>query len=266
MTSKERFRVWLMQAKYDLEAAKNSIDDKSYEWACYQSVQSVEKVLKAVLIHAGWRPPKIHKIGVLLSMCNHANKAFFDVKLNYRKVEGYTFISRYPFILPREELTPHDLIKKEDAETCLKLASDIYSKIDEFLQKNIFVQGDSIDLEKYYYTVEEVKTRINELIKDLKNCDKLDVNKIILFGSFARENTRPKSSTMDILVVANTGMDFIERIQYIKDLTKGGEPIIEPLVYTPEEFTKMTGDQAEGFLESAIEEGRVIYEKVSISN
>src|SRR5476651_1724826 len=96
--SRDRFRIWLLQAKFDLGAAKVSYDGNYYEWTCYQSVQAVEKALKAVVVHAGWRAPMTHKLGVLISIANHANKLFVDIKLNFRKIEAYTFVSRYPFV------------------------------------------------------------------------------------------------------------------------------------------------------------------------
>jgi len=32
-----RFRDWLNQAEKDLEAAKNSEENKHYEWTCFQA-------------------------------------------------------------------------------------------------------------------------------------------------------------------------------------------------------------------------------------
>src|SRR5690348_1124500 len=103
--SPDLFRIWLLQAKFDLEAAKISLNNNYYEWACYQSVQSTEKALKAVLVHAEWRAPKTHKLGILMSMANHANKLFFNIKVNFRKLEAYEFISRYPFVYPDKNIT-----------------------------------------------------------------------------------------------------------------------------------------------------------------
>ncbi len=258
---KRRYRIWLLQANFDLGAAELSMHNKYYEWACYQSVQSVEKALKAVLIHAGWRPPMTHKLGILLSMANQANKLFEQVKFNFRKLEAYTFVSRYPFVYPGQNLPPHELISRQDAETALGLARDIYRKIEDFLQQNQIKAGEVVDMEHYYFTEQEVKDRINQIIKELSEDQDLKVQKIILFGSYARERVRPKTSTMDILILAHTSMSFIERIRYVRELTRGGEPIVEPIIYTPEEFDVMLKDEGEGFLESALEEGRVIYQK-----
>lgn len=259
----ERYRIWLLQSQYDLKAAEESINDKFYEWSCYQSVQAVEKALKSVIIHAGWRSPKTHKLGVLLSMCNRANERFKEVKFNFRKIEVYTFISRYPFIYPGENNAPHDLINENDARTCFDIATSMIGKVEEFLQHNTPTYQDKgeIDLENYYFTPEEVDQRIQGIIQELTLDVKLKVEKIVLFGSFAREKLHPRTSTMDLLIVAQTDISFIERIQYVRELTKDEEPIIEPLVYTPQEFDYMLKDEREGYVESAIDEGKVVYDK-----
>ena len=259
----ERYRIWLLQSQYDLKASQTSLENKYYEWSCYQSVQAVEKALKSVIIHAGWRSPMTHKLGVLLSMCNRANDTFRSVKFNFRKIEAYTFITRYPFIYPGQNVAPHDLINEHDAKTCLDIATSMINKVEEFLHQTKPTMQDKgdIDLESYYFTPEEVEARIESVIKELSADAAMKVSKIILFGSFSREKLHPRSSTMDILIVAETDLPFIERIQYVRELTKDDEPIIEPLIYTPKEFDFMLKDEREGYVESAIDEGKVLFDK-----
>lgn len=259
--SRDRYKVWLEQARYDLETAKNTLHHGSYEWVCYQSIQCVEKALKAVIVHAGYRPPMTHKLGVLVSISNRSNPNFLNIKLNFRKIEGYTFISRYPFLVPGRNVTPHEIIQKRDAETCLELATEMYSKIHEFIEQQSGQYIEGVKMEDYYFTEEEIKVRKADVVQDILQANKLKVKKIILFGGFARESTRPRSTTMDILVVADTDLPFIERIQYLREASRGDEPIIEPLVYTPAEFEYMLKEEGEGFLESAIDEGVVLWEE-----
>ena len=263
----DRYRIWLLQSQYDLKASEESLNNRYYEWSCYQSVQAVEKALKAVIIHAGWRSPMTHKLGVLLSMCNRANDTFRTVKFNFRKIEAYTFITRYPFIYPGQNIAPHDLITEHDAKTCFDIANSMINKVEEFLHQRQPTNQDKgdIDLESYYFTPEEVESRIESVIRELSADVSMKVSKIILFGSFAREKLHPRSSTMDILIVAETDLSFIERIQYVRELTKDDEPIIEPLIYTAKEFDFMLKDEREGYVESAIDEGKVLFDK-SISD
>lgn len=200
-------------------------------------------------------------------MCNRANDSFREVKFNFRKIEVYTFIARYPFIYPGENNAPHDLITEHDAQTCLDIATSMINKVEDFLHntKPTLQDKGDIDLESYYFTPEEVESRIQSVLKEVTADTTLNVSKIILFGSFAREKLHPRSSTMDLLIVAETELPFIERIQYVRELTKDEEPIIEPLVYTSKEFDFMLKDEREGYVESAIDEGKVLFDR-AISN
>lgn len=45
-----RYQDWLKQAEKDIEAAKVSMNNKHFEWACFQSQQSAEKALKSLLL------------------------------------------------------------------------------------------------------------------------------------------------------------------------------------------------------------------------
>jgi len=82
--------------------------------------------------------------------------------------------------------------------------------------------------------------------------------RIVLFGSYARGDFKP-DSTIDIFIIAETDKRFVDRIRSAIEVT-GGFPPIEPLIYTPEEFDLLKR-QGEGFIESALEEGIVLYEK-----
>lgn len=259
---KNRFDVWLEQSRHDLNAAKISLEGGYYEWVCYQAIQSVEKMVKAVIVHSGYRPPRVHKLGILLGMANKANKAFEDVKLKFRKIESYTFISRYPFVIPGENKTPHELISKSEAEACMELATDMLAKIEKFLEgKPSHTADKEIDTYNYFFSKEEIDSRLENLINSIQRCELIQIEKLILFGSFARDKSRPRTTTMDILVVGKTELPFMERISYVRELTKGTEPIIEPLIYTPEELDQLLNEEGEGFLETALEEGQVLWEK-----
>ncbi len=267
MSKKKRFIPWIEQSKFDLKAARISMEAGYYEWACYQSVQSVEKALKAVVVHAGWVPPKTHKLGVLVSMANKANHLFQEVKFNFRKLESYTFISRYPFVFPNKGAeAPHTILEYRDGETCIAIAEELIYKINEFINQNKTDGEINIDMERYYYSESETDARVEESVGKIIAQNEIQVSKIILFGSFARNRQSPRMSTMDLLIIGETSMSFIDRMTYIREITKGGEPIIEPIVYTQSEFQNMLEDEGEGFLESAINEGKVVWEKNQIVN
>lgn len=129
----KRWQVWLKQSYFDLYAAKSSLDNDFYEWATYQSEQAAEKALKAYLVHGGYRPPKVHKIALLLSMCDKSFPEFKHIDFEFQTLEGFTFISRYPFLVPGLSDSPHEYITREDAVACISEAQDIYNKIYKLL-------------------------------------------------------------------------------------------------------------------------------------
>ena len=258
---KDRYLTWLKQSKYDLAAAFLSLENEYFEWAVYQAEQAVEKALKSVIVHAGQRPPKIHKLGILFGFCNQINTEFKNTKFNFKHIEAFTFISRYPFLIPDGNKTPHELITESDAGKSLSEASEIILSITRILKVPRVTPESTKELEykTKFYTFEEIKTRI-EKIKEQLTKD-FDPSKIIVFGRYARDYGRPTPGTMDILIITECkDCSFIERIYKAREATRGFEPIIEPLVYTPEEI-QLLQDKDEAFLKSALQEGKVIYSK-----
>jgi predicted nucleotidyltransferase len=111
--------------------------------------------------------------------------------------------------------------------------------------KRLFRQNPQIT-RRLEYCVEKLKLNFN-------------VEKIILFGSYARGEVKD-FSTIDLLVIADTKLKFFDRIKKALDKCKGGPPSIEPIMYTPSEFCNLL-KQGEGFIEDALEEGIVLYNK-----
>lgn len=257
--SNERFKVWLKQAHYDVDAAAVSLEHGFNEWAAFQAEQAVEKAIKAVIIHGGWRAPRIHKLQVLMGLANEVNEEFRNTKFAFRHLESFTFISRYPFLIPGKHEAPHDLIKKTDAKKAVGQATELLQQI------NVILKHNPQPVAEVSHPVSEMykKSRVEERIIEVK--DKLvrefDPLKVILFGRFARTLEPKRPSTLDIMVIAECEEPFMERIVRARKATKGGVPVVEPLVYTPKEFEEMTEQDEETFLESAIEEGKVLYEK-----
>jgi len=257
-TSKNRYKIWFKQGEYDYEAGIISFNQGYYEWATYQAEQAVEKTLKSVIAKAGWHPPRVHKIAILLGICNHVNLKFKQTKFDFKHLESFTFISRYPFLIPGKNETPHDLISKHDAKRALKQAKDIIDKIRNLLHEH----GDDnfiSDAKIMAYDQAQINRRLDEINTAL--IKEFNPEKIILFGSYAREIPVKKTGTMDILIIAYSNDRFIDRIKLARAVTRGGDPIIEPLVYTPSEFEYMLNEEGEGFVEAALREGKVIYQK-----
>lgn len=258
---RKRYKVWLRQAEHDLQAAEHSYEEGFNEWTTYQAEQAVEKSLKAIIVHAGYVPPKVHKLSILMSLCNGVNNEFKNTRFEYRLVDSFTFISRYPFLLPGRDMTPHDQIDDASARGVLDQAKKFVDNIGSILEGRLLSeeQGNYIPVKATAGDTESIEARIDYVVGCL--LDKYDPEKIVLFGSYARNKMVGNGSTIDLLIIADTEKDFLTRIKEAREQTSGGYPAIEPLVYTPEEYKIMTEEEGEGFLESAVEEGIVLYEK-----
>ncbi len=97
-----------------------------------------------------------------------------------------------------------------------------------------------------------VKRFINLIIK------KYNLKKIIIFGSFARGDYH-KGSDLDLIIVGEFKERFIDRMGKIIELNDS-DLEIDAMVYTEEEFQKMIKERRP-FIEQALEEGIVVYEK-----
>ena len=95
---------------------------------------------------------------------------------------------------------------------------------------------------------------IKERVKDFihKIIIQFDIEKIILFGSFARGDYH-ENSDIDLIIVGNFKESFFERIGMIREF-EPNDLEFEILVYTNEEFKKML-EHGNPFIEVAINEG-----------
>ena len=256
-----RFQIWLKQAKYDLAAAFLSLENEYFEWAAYQAEQAVEKALKAVIVHSGQKAPKIHKLGILFGFANQVNDKFKQTKFNFKHVESFTFISRYPLLLPDKTKTPHELISEKDAAKAITEASEVILIITKLLEVPARKPEAQVKIEEISYSPEQIKSRL----EDIKNAliKEFNPEQIILFGRYARQLGQATAGTMDVLVITECpDCSFLDRIYRAREATSHGDPIIDPLVYTPLEI-QLLQEEGEYFLESAFEEGKIIYTKLA---
>jgi predicted nucleotidyltransferase len=76
------------------------------------------------------------------------------------------------------------------------------------------------------------------------------VSEAHLFGSVVTNDFGP-SSDVDLMIVVDTGLPFVERGSLFDDL-RDRLPSLEILVYTPDEFRRLTTDPAPGFWRSVV--------------
>ena len=82
--------------------------------------------------------------------------------------------------------------------------------------------------------------------------------RVILFGSMARGDS-DEYSDMDFIVIKRTETRFVERlVEAAKLISLPGN--VDVFVYTPEEVASMV-EEENAFIESALRDGIVVYEK-----
>lgn len=101
------------------------------------------------------------------------------------------------------------------------------------------------------------KILAKELHRIIPEIIKMNVEQIIVFGSFATGNIH-KSSDIDIIIIKETSKRFLDRLEEFYQVI-GPRVGIDIFVYSPKEFLEMK--KSNQFIKSALEQGRIIYEK-----
>jgi uncharacterized protein len=99
-----------------------------------------------------------------------------------------------------------------------------------------------------------LKTSLQRMVDYLSGRE--EVRLVVLFGSYAR-GRQDLFTDLDLLVVMETEKDFLSRTaELYREL--GPKVDLDLIVYTPEEFAR---NRDKGFIRTAMEEGKVLYEK-----
>ena len=102
-----------------------------------------------------------------------------------------------------------------------------------------------------------IPSLVDQIVEDLLA---YGPEKIILFGSTARDDT-DQYSDIDLIVIKATDEPFVQRLidagSYVSSPGR-----IDISVYTPDELKAMI-DEENPFIQSALRDGMVIYEKAS---
>ena len=71
MTLRQEVRDWLDSSGYDFETSKIMYDTGRYSYCVFMCHQTIEKLLKAIIIHVNKEiPKKSHNLRELLADCN----------------------------------------------------------------------------------------------------------------------------------------------------------------------------------------------------
>ncbi len=118
-------KKWLKQAIHDLDIAEKNIAIEGYDIAAFLSHQAVEKLLKALFILQGKKPPRIHYIDELAQELNVSEEilSYIDeISVDYT-------ISRYPDV---SESIPYELYDQLIAQQKVESAQKVFNLLREF--------------------------------------------------------------------------------------------------------------------------------------
>lgn len=110
----------------------------------------------------------------------------------------------------------------------------------------------NIDLERRGEIARRIEEYCREIVRELAP------HQVILFGSFATGDIS-EASDIDIIVVADFQVSFLDRIKLLLDLNYFGLPI-EPIGYTAKEFDQMK-QAGNPFIANVIDTGKILYQR-----
>ena len=119
---------WLKQSEADLKAARDSLNSQNFEWSCFQSQQSGEKALKALLYDKGYTSIITHSLKELVRECSKLDASFNKLSKVARTLDMFYIPTRYPNGLGGD-LAPAEFYEREDAEQCVSSAESILDTV-----------------------------------------------------------------------------------------------------------------------------------------
>ncbi len=128
----DRWKDWLEQGKRDFNRAKLDLENKYYEWACFTSQQSGEKVLKALALKLGlniWG----HSLTEIINILTVKIEIPESLKDNARQLDIYYIPTRYPNGFPSGK--PADYFTEKQAKEAIDAADNIIRFCESLLDK-----------------------------------------------------------------------------------------------------------------------------------
>lgn len=132
---KEDSARWLRQAKADINAARGSLKNRNYEWACFQSQQAAKKALKALWYYYSFDPWGHSVLKLILDFPKNDIGELLKPLINKAKELDKLYIpTRYPNGLP--DLTPSEVFTNEEATKAIESSESIIKKIEFIIKHN----------------------------------------------------------------------------------------------------------------------------------
>jgi HEPN domain-containing protein len=117
-----RAEDWLRQSRRDLEHARDTLGDGTFEWAAFAAQQSAEKAVKALLQSLGGEA-RGHSVSQLLTALPEAARPSPDVIEVAKELDKHYIGPRYPNSYP--EGAPLDFYTRAEAQRAIDAAERI---------------------------------------------------------------------------------------------------------------------------------------------
>lgn len=113
---------WFRQAERDLQHARRSLDDETFEWAAFAAQQAAEKAVKALFQHLG-AEARGHSVTQLLSGLPAPGSPPAELIELAKELERHYITPRYPNSYP--EGAPMDFYTRTEASRAIAAAERI---------------------------------------------------------------------------------------------------------------------------------------------
>ncbi len=119
---------WLAFARDDVRIAQLAMREGLFNQVCFHCQQCVEKSLKALIVHQGLVPPRIHKLPDLLSQVHAAPLAAMATEIQL--LDRFYTTTRYPGFTPAGS---QSLPNQHDAEEALAIAQRVLAYVTDLV-------------------------------------------------------------------------------------------------------------------------------------
>jgi HEPN domain-containing protein len=127
-----RWKDWYEQGKRDLEKAQLDLDRGFYEWACFTTQQSAEKVIKAMAMKEGitlWG----HSLTEMIDLLSKKMKIPEEIEEKARLLDLYYIPPRYPNGFASGK--PADYFSEKQAREAIDAANSIIRFCEGYLAR-----------------------------------------------------------------------------------------------------------------------------------
>ena len=232
----ERHKDLLNQAKRDLRHARHALRDEDHEWSCFAAQQAAEKAVKALYQKLGaeaWG----HAVSILLGKLPKEFCADTRLINQAKELDKYYIPARYPNAHPEGPLSSILQRKRQ------KGLSVTVRQLSPFVKIS-------------YFNRDEVDKALKSYIQRLYD-ENPDIEKIVVFGSFVRDECVPGSDIDLLIILKRSELPFLNRIPlYIPSYFPVG---VDVFPYTKDEIKIMLGE-GNFFIKTALEEGKEVSE------